>query len=91
MIRIGGHKLALENQIGLGSLAEIYAARDSATGDVFAVKMLRERWSDNPGKAGRFLSEGATGAAFHHQNIVRYHYAPKAGEPMAILMELIDG
>jgi serine/threonine-protein kinase len=91
MLEINKRKLEMLSQVGLGSLAKIYAVRDTVSGEVFAVKMLRPEWQSSRSKKKRFLDEGDVGVRFSHPNIVRYHYAPKGAGASCILMELVNG
>jgi CheY-like chemotaxis protein len=88
---IGGYRLLYK--ISSGSFGRVYRADDPRTGRVVAVKVLRQRWSDNKHNVELFEREGKVGLALKHPNIVeilavdrdpstRQHY---------IVMEFIEG
>jgi CheY-like chemotaxis protein len=88
---IGGYRLLYK--ISSGSFGRVYRADDPRTGRVVAVKVLRQRWSDNKHNVELFEREGKVGLSLKHPNIVeilavdrdpstRQHY---------IVMEFIEG
>jgi CheY-like chemotaxis protein len=88
---IGGYRLLYK--IASGSFGRVYRADDPRTGRVVAVKVLRQRWSDNKHNVELFEREGKVGLSLKHPNIVeilavdrdpstRQHY---------IVMEFIEG
>ena len=54
---------------GTGGMAEVYEARERATGERLAVKVLRRGLSD---EAARFAREASILSASSHPHIVRY-------------------
>ncbi len=82
-------RFELEARIGSGGMGEVFRARDPATGEVVAVKIL-------PGSQGplaeRFTREIEMLAELEHPGIVRYisHGVTPAGEPF-LVMEWLDG
>ncbi len=75
--------------LGRGGMGAIYRARDRATGEVVAVKVLLENHASS---AERFAREAAVLAGLDHPGIVRYgtHGMTRAGEPY-LAMEWLDG
>ena len=73
-------RFELEARIGSGSMGQVFRARDPATGEVVAIKLL-------PGSQGphaeRFTREIELLAELDHPGIVRYisHGMTPAGEP----------
>ena len=82
-------RFELEARIGSGAMGEVFRARDPATGEVVAIKIL-------PGSQGplaeRFTREIEMLAELDHPGIVRYisHGVTLAGEPF-LVMEWLDG
>ena len=82
-------RFELEARIGSGAMSEVFHARDLATGEVVAIKIL-------PGSQGplaeRFTREIEVLAELDHPGIVRYisHGVTPAGEPF-LVMEWLDG
>ena len=54
-------RFAIEREIGRGATAVVYAARDAESGELVAVKVLRQEVLDTAG-ASRFLRDPAPGA-----------------------------
>ncbi len=75
--------------LGRGGMGVVYRARDRASGEVVAVKVLLE---NRPSAAERFMREAAVLSGLDHPGIVRYeaHGVTKAGEPY-LAMEWLDG
>src|SRR3954466_8320781 len=79
----------LESRIGVGGMGTVYRARDTRSGLLVALKVLKER---NPELVRRFLREARIAAALHHPNIVEVHeISTLPAEPPAIAMELLPG
>lgn len=57
MLRTIQDRYQLEEKIGVGALAEVYRARGTADGQLYAVKMMRERWADEESYRSRFQRE----------------------------------
>ncbi len=75
--------------LGRGGMGMVYRARDRASGEVVAVKVLLERRAS---AAERFAREAAVLSGLDHPKIVRYgtHGVTLAGEPY-LAMEWLDG
>jgi serine/threonine protein kinase len=56
--------------IGQGTFARVYRAVNKENGSVFAVKVLRNRFSNEPEKITQFHKEGELGILLRHPNIV---------------------
>ena len=75
--------------IGAGTFARVYrATRDDS---VFAVKVLRKRFRDEPKELEQFLREGRMGLRLRHPHIVSiYDVVPDIRNPF-LVMEFIEG
>ena len=56
--------------VGSGTFARVYRAVHRETGKVVALKVLRNRYSENPVQASQFVREGRVGCTLRHPNIV---------------------
>ncbi|TWT76616.1 Serine/threonine-protein kinase PrkC [Planctomycetes bacterium CA13] len=75
--------------IGAGTFARVYRA--SKDGEVFAVKVLRKRFRDEPKELEQFLREGKMGLKLRHPNIVSiYEVVPDVRHPF-LVMEFVEG
>lgn len=59
--------------IGSGGMAEVYLARDAASGREVALKILHLRHAENAEYVERFLREARAAASLDHANIVPVH------------------
>jgi serine/threonine-protein kinase len=88
--------------VGAGTFARVYRAAHKQTGKMYAVKVLRSRYS-NPkatdGKTGKsnkpfielFRREGEIGIQLKHPNIVEIHEIYSHGLTHYLVMEFIEG
>ncbi|MEM6474286.1 MAG: protein kinase, partial [Planctomycetota bacterium] len=75
--------------IGAGTFARVYRA--SRDGQVFAIKVLRKRFRDEPKEMEQFLREGQMGLKLRHPNIVSIHeVVPETRHPF-LVMEFVEG
>ncbi|TWU41728.1 serine/threonine-protein kinase [Novipirellula artificiosorum] len=75
--------------IGAGTFARVYRA--SKDDKVFAVKVLRKRFRDEPKELEQFLREGRMGLKLRHPNIVSiYDVVPDIRHPF-LVMEFVEG
>src|SRR5262245_2815677 len=61
----------IEGEIGRGGMGVVVAARDPASGNEAAVKVIRPELLATPGARTRFLREARLGLAIAHANVVR--------------------
>ncbi len=81
--------------LGAGALAEVFAARDTATGEEVAVKVLHAHAAEDPELADRFRRELGLTRRLDHPGIVRvfelYEHRDERGARPFISMELLRG
>ena len=83
--------------IATGGMAAVWCARDRALGRSVAIKLLAERFADDPGAAERFMREARAAARLSgHPNVVMIYdvgeTSPAAGFPRPfIVMEYLAG
>jgi len=79
--------------VGAGTFARVFRATRKDTGELFAVKVLRARYS-RPGaddKRDLFRREGELGAQLKHPNIVAIHEVVSKGSLNYIVMDFVEG
>lgn len=77
--------------IGAGTFARVYRAVHRETGEVFAVKVLRQRFSDDLTKSDQFLREASVVIPLRHQNIVRIHEVKSERGRFYMVMDFVEG
>jgi len=88
---LGGYRLLY--RIASGSFGRVYRGDDPRTGQVVAVKVLRNKWMQDKQKVDLFLREGKIGMEIRHPNIVSVltvNQDNKTGQYF-IVMEFIEG
>jgi len=77
--------------VGTGTFARVYRAVHNGTGQVVAVKVLRNRFSDSPVQFGLFVREGELGRTLRHPNIVPIHEVYSVRPHHFFVMEFVEG
>ena len=85
-----GHAMLLY-QVGAGSFARVYRAIHRQTGGILAVKVLRNRFANDPAKCQAFRHEGEMGHMLRHPNIVAIDEVGEEGGTSYITMEFVEG
>jgi serine/threonine protein kinase len=88
---LGGYRLLYK--IASGSFGRVYRGDDPRTGQTVAIKVLRNKWSQDKQKVDLFLREGKLGMTIRHANIVSVlavSQDPKTGHYF-IVMEFVEG
>lgn len=88
-VRIGEYTLT--RKIGQGGIAEIYRGHQESLGRDVAIKILSERFSDDPEILRRFERESIVIARLSHPNIVHVIDKGCAGHRYYFVMEFVDG
>ena len=78
-------------QVGAGSFARVYRAIHRETGGILAVKVLRNRYANDPAKCQAFRHEGEMGHMLHHPNIVAIDEVGEENGTSYITMEFVEG
>ena len=81
----------LEDRIGQGGMAVVYAGVDTVLRRRVAIKVLRPHLAADDEFVQRFYSEAHHAAKLSHPNIVNIYDVGRAGEDYFIVMELVDG
>jgi serine/threonine-protein kinase len=77
--------------VGAGTFARVFRAAHRVTGDLFAIKVLRSRYSRDPAQADMFRREGELGAELKHPNIVGIHDVVSKAGVHYIVMDFVEG
>ncbi|MBC5809436.1 MAG: serine/threonine protein kinase [Candidatus Eremiobacteraeota bacterium] len=81
----------LENRIGSGGMATVYAGLDTVLRRRVAIKILREQFAADEDFIKRFNLEAQHAAKLSHPNVVNIYDVGHEGETYYIVMELVDG
>ncbi len=89
LLILGGHKLLYP--IASGSFARVFRSENLETGQIVAVKVLRNRWNNDPDTIDLFRREAELGQRLKHPNIVPiYEIGYESGNHF-FTMEFIQG
>jgi eukaryotic-like serine/threonine-protein kinase len=88
---LGGYRLLYK--IASGSFGRVFRADDPRTGTIVAIKVLRNRWSEDPHRIQQFDREGKVGMTLRHPNIVQILAVNRdaATGQYYIVMEFVEG
>src|SRR5438128_2420212 len=81
----------VEERIGAGGYAEVFAGTDTRSGERVALKRLRLRHQHDKDSRDRFKREGQALEAIDHPNVVRCFGILVQGDGVWIVMELLHG
>ncbi len=81
----------LIERLGGGPLTSVYSAREEATDELCAVKLLRPDWEDQPTAVKLLQREARTGLAVRHPYLVRFLFVHVTRPPYFLVMELLRG
>lgn len=81
----------IESLIGVGGMANVYKGKDLRTGNLIAVKVLKEEFLDNEELVRRFKNESKAISILDHPNIVKVYDVSVTDRLQYIVMEYIDG
>lgn len=77
--------------VGVGGMGWVYRAINTETNEIFALKVLLERFKNDRGMVVRFEQEAKAGMLLNHENIVRtFGYGVAGGLPY-VVMEYVEG
>ncbi len=77
--------------VGSGTFARVYRSTHVKTGEVKAVKVLRNRYTDDPITRERFLREAQTVMKLRHPNIVPIYEVEHQRGRIYMVMDFIEG
>lgn len=77
--------------VGAGTFARVYRAAHRKTGEVRAVKVLRQRYVTDKSTTENFVREGKTVMRLQQENIIRIHEVQSDKDRTFMVMDLIEG
>jgi eukaryotic-like serine/threonine-protein kinase len=86
---LGRYKLMYRN--ASGSFARVYRACDLKTGRMMGLKVLRQRWSEDPKAVNEFRREAELGKSLQHDNIVPIYEVGQSNGQHYFSMEFVEG
>ncbi len=84
-------RFELEELCGSGGMSRVYRARDRQLGRLVAIKVLHERFADDPAYVDRFRREARAVARLSHPNIVTIIDRGEADGRQYIVFEHVEG
>ncbi|MGI6168340.1 MAG: Stk1 family PASTA domain-containing Ser/Thr kinase [Christensenellales bacterium] len=78
-------------EVGCGGMATVYKARKKQTGEIVALKVLKQEFITNAGYLRNFIKEGESLEGFSHENIVGINELECIDGVYYIEMEYIEG
>ena len=86
---LGNYKLMYRN--ASGSFARVYRACDLRTGRMVGLKVLRQRWCEDPKAVAEFKREAELGKGLLHENIVPIFEIGQSNGQHFLSMEFVEG
>ncbi|MFO1042666.1 MAG: serine/threonine-protein kinase [Planctomycetaceae bacterium] len=88
-LRLGPYKLLYRN--ASGSFARVFRGCSVDDGRMVGMKILRQRWAENPRTVNLFRREGEVGKRLKHKNIVPIYEVGSDGNQHYLTMEFVEG
>lgn len=86
---LGDYKLLYQN--ASGSFARVFRAASVVDGTMVGVKVLRQRWAQEPRYVADFHREAELGRSLQHENIVPIYENGSQGGTHYLIMEFVEG
>ncbi|MEE8716454.1 MAG: Stk1 family PASTA domain-containing Ser/Thr kinase [Coriobacteriales bacterium] len=86
-----GHRYVVQSQIGTGGMATVYRGLDQTLDRLVAIKVMLERYAQDPSFAARFKQEAQAAAALQSPYIVSVYDWGQEGDTYYIIMEYLRG
>ena len=81
----------VQYHLGAGTFARVYRATHKDTGKIVAVKVLRNRFNDDPTIINHFVHEAELGIELRHPNIVPIYEVNSEGKLHYMVMDFVEG
>ena len=90
---VGENTLRLEEYLNSGAFGDVYRAKETTTGDIYAVKFPRIAGFNNGDEITAFLNEVQAAQEIEHPNVVRVvHVETNSTDlPPYLVMEFVEG
>jgi tRNA A-37 threonylcarbamoyl transferase component Bud32 len=89
--RVLGGRYRVENVLGHGAIGTVYRAHHIALDKPVAVKVLHDRWREDPTFSARFQREARAASRLDHPGIMRVLDFGEEGSVLYMVMELLEG
>ncbi|TKA13500.1 serine/threonine-protein kinase [Actinacidiphila oryziradicis] len=86
-----GSKYLLEEPLGRGATGTVWRSQVRDTGEIVAIKVLKEELANDADVVMRFLRERSVLLRLRHEHIVRVRDLVVEGDLLALVMDLVDG
>ncbi|WP_431902917.1 protein kinase domain-containing protein [Nonomuraea sp. bgisy101] len=86
-----GSRYVLVEEIGAGGMGTVWRARSRDSGEIVAVKLLRDGLAGDQDLVLRFVQERNVMRALRHPNVVTVRDFVIEGERLALVMDLVEG
>ena len=87
--RLGAYEVI--GLIGRGGMGEVYRAHDTKLDRDVALKVLPDRFANDPDRLVRFQREAKVLASLNHPNIAQIHGLEESGDTQALVLEYVEG
>lgn len=88
-LRLGPYKVLYRN--ASGSFARVFRGCTVDDGKMVGIKLLRQRWAEDPRTVNLFRREGELGKRLKHKNIVPIYEVGSDGNQHYLSMEFVEG
>lgn len=78
-------------QVGIGGMSYVYKALDNTTGNIVAIKLLKDELASDDEFIKKFKSEAIASEKINHQNVVRAFDVVDDNNLHYIVLEYVDG
>lgn len=78
-------------QVGIGGMSYVYKALDNSTGNIVAIKLLKDELASDEEFIKKFKSEAIASEKINHQNVVRAFDVVDDNNLHYIVLEYVDG
>jgi serine/threonine-protein kinase len=85
------NRYKVRTRIGSGGMADVYLADDQTLGRPVAIKVMHERFAQDPEFVQRFEREAQAAASLQHKNVVNVFDRGAVGSTFYIAMEYLQG
>jgi len=87
----GDFKLEIEKKIGHGGCSQVFLAKDTNTGEQFAVKKISPHWIKDEKRKEQLQREIENHLLLDHPNIVKLYGHFEEDDTVSLVCEYIDG
>jgi len=88
-LRLGPYKVLYRN--ASGSFARVFRGCTAEDGKMVGIKVLRQRWAEDPRTVSLFRREGELGKRLKHKNVVPIYEVGSDGNQHYLSMEFVEG